>query len=209
MNHRSLLSAAVAAAAVLSLAGPASAVVDPDDEARATIVVAERDRAGDQRLDRDGRHAPKAVTRSVDLRRIGYRIDRTHQVITIGYRVPRVLPSGSRYRQVFASIAATDRRALDSAASAVFLTTSSAPSVVRVLGTTPTGEGFARRCAAATVDIRRAQGTLVQTVPFSCFAGTAGHGYLKSVVLLETRRGDDLAWDGTPFTRDLPLTPVG
>ncbi|MCB0894660.1 MAG: hypothetical protein H6529_18590 [Nocardioides sp.] len=194
---------------VLTLAGTARADVHPADQAQETLTVTKRDATGDVHLDRSGRRAPHRVTGSVDLSAARYRIDRTEETLTVTYPVRRILARGSDYTQFFASIATVDKAQDDAVASAVFITSLRHPGRVEVDGTDADGDAFTDRCAAASVTVSRAQDTLTQQVPFSCFEGAFDHAYLRSAAFVETRRGADLAWDATRYTRDLPLSPAG
>lgn len=207
MKLRLSLSAVLALAPAVALAGAASADVAPADQAKATLSVTRHDATGDQRLDSDGKQVPRRVTGSIDLSTASYHVDRTAETLTITYAVERVLATSSRYRQFFASIATTDKGRADAAASAVFVTSTDRPGVVRVYRTGSDGTASEERCAGADVVVSRAQDTVTQQIPFSCFESALDHGYLKSAAGVETRRGDDLAWDQTRYTRDLPLSP--
>ena len=207
MKHRPLLSALVAAVLPLTVASVAYAGIDPSDAAASELSVAQADPTGDVHLER---HAARGVSTrvrgSIDMDRVDYRIDRQGQTLTITYSMARVLRPATRYHQLVATVIATGKRMQGS--TAVLITPVRAPDRVRVLVFDPRSDESDHLCRPATVEVSRAQDTVTQAVPFSCFSDVLDHGHLRSATLVEKPRGADVAWDYTTRTRDLPLSPA-
>ena len=207
MTHRFLLTAASAATAACVLATGAVATAAPAAAPRAVLHVTKTDAAGDVHV-QSGTDAPRRVARSVELRRVHYRIDRAREVLQITYPVRRVLAPGGAYRQYFVSVAGVDRTDLDSQPAVTFLTLIGKHPRVLVLGNEAAGEGIRTTCRRADVTVSRAHDTVVQRVPFACFSSGVDHGYLRSAAGVEARRGADVSFDTTRSTRKLPLRPL-
>ena len=116
--------------------------------------------------------------------------------------------NNDRYQQAVGTFVTTDKDMSNDNAPFVDLISDVAGTTVRVY-TYDGGSTFKdHACKAATSATDPKADLVTQTVPFSCLRGVLDHGYQRSFALLEdAANGGDLAYDLTPFTRDLPLSP--
>ena len=204
--HKRTLPAALALAASTLVSGAAYAAVSPEDEATPVIDVTVPDKTGDVHVTKDGRGLPTRVTHSVAMKQVGYNIDRTTEILTVTYPVQRIL-NNDRYRQLVGTDIETTKDS-NTPAPFVGLMSNTAKTTVRVFTFDGASTFKDHVCKAATSATDTKTDVVTQTVPFSCLRGALDHGYLRSFALLEgASKGADLAYDLTPFTRDLPLSP--
>lgn len=205
--HKRTLLAALAVTASTVVGGAAYATVSPEDEATPVISVTAPDKTGDVHVMKAARDLPKRITHSIAMQQVGYDVDRTTETLAVTYPVQRIL-NNDRYQQAVGTLITTDKDMSHSNTPFVELISKATRTTVRVYAYDG-GSTFTNHvCKAATSATDPKADVVTQTVPFSCLRGALDHGYLRSFALLEgAPKGGDLAYDLTPFTRDLPLSP--
>jgi len=207
MHKRSLLAALAVTASTVVGGAAAYATVSPDDEATPVIDVTTVDKTGDVHVMKAGRDLPNRITHSVGMKQVGYHVDRTTETLTIAYPMSRIL-NNDRFHQLVGTVITPDKKMSDPNAPFVELVSNASKVTVRVFSYDGDTNFKQHVCKAASSSSDTKTDTVTQTVPFSCLDGVLDHGFMRSFALLERApKGGDLAYDLTPYTRDLPLSP--
>src|SRR6478735_8642989 len=116
--------------------------------------------------------------------------------------------NNDRFHQLVGTVITPDKKMSDPNAPFVELVSNASKVTVRVFSYDGDTNFRQHVCKAASSSSDTKTDTVTQTVPFSCLDGVLDHGFMRSFALLERApKGGDLAYDLTPYTRDLPLSP--